>query len=122
MRITGKVWGTTALIEATPIFEMHRLDIKPHHECSLHVHRRKANGFMVIKGRLFVDVLKEDYPLTNTTELKAGDHVVVPPGEYHKFRTGREACVAVEWYTPALLSSDIERRGHGGKVIQGRGA
>lgn len=118
--MTGKIWGTTALIESMPVFEMHWLTIKPQHECSLHVHRRKANGFLVIKGRLFIDVAKNDYPLVDTTELKMGDHVVVPAGEHHKFRTGREGCVAIEWYTPALLGDDIERKGHGGKIERGR--
>lgn len=116
MRITGKVWGTTAVVEETPIFVMHRLRIKPMCECSLHVHRRKANGFYVIKGTLFIEVTKNDYPLTDVTELKPGQHMVVPAGEHHKFRTGREGCEALEWYTPTLLGDDIERKGHGGKV------
>lgn len=113
---TGKVWGTTELMKATPLFELHALTIKPMHECSLHVHRRKVNGFLVTKGRLFIDVVKNDYPLTDTTELKAGEYTEVRPGEHHRFRTGREGCEAFEIYYLDALSEDIERKGHGGPI------
>lgn len=116
MSILGKVWGSTEKLEATPLFEAHRLVIKPNHECSLHVHRRKFNAFLVIKGKLFIDVVKNDYPLTDTTELKAGQMTTVKPGEHHRFRTGRESCECVEFYYPDILGEDIERKGHGGKT------
>lgn len=120
--MTGKVWGTSALIESSPLFEMSWLEIKPRHECSLHVHRHKANGFLVIKGKLFILVVKNDYALEDVTELKAGDHMVVAAGEHHKFFTGGEGCVAIEWYTPMPLSTDIERKGHGGPIRRGKRA
>jgi mannose-6-phosphate isomerase-like protein (cupin superfamily) len=114
--ITGKVWGTTELVLATPLLEIHRLTIKPAHQCSLHVHRKKWNAFVVTRGRLFVDVRKTDYDLIDTTELRPGDWTTVKPGEHHKFRTGRESCEAFELYYLDPLSEDIDRKGVGGKI------
>ena len=120
MAITGKVWGTTECVLATPLIEVHKLTIKPNHECSLHVHRRKWNAFIVTRGRLFVDVVKNDYPLTDTTKLEAGDVTTIRPGEHHKFRTGRQSCEALEIYYPDVLSEDIDRKGHGGPIDSGK--
>lgn len=111
---TGKTWGTTECVRQTPLFEAHELHIKPNHKCSLHVHRHKWNDFLVIKGRLFIDVVKQDYPLTDVTELGPGEWTAVKPGEHHCFRTGDQECVAIEFYYPETLSDDIERRDHGG--------
>lgn len=113
---TGKVWGETELVLSSPVCELHRIKIRPMHQCSLHVHRRKWNCFIVMTGRLFVDVMKNDYPLTDVTELGPGDVISVPPGEHHRFRTGEEPCEAFEIYYPDTLSEDIDRKDHGGPV------
>lgn len=112
--LTGKVWGTTEAVIATPFCEAHRLTIKPEHQCSMHRHERKWNAFLVVSGRLFIDVAKTDYPLVDVTELGPGDMMSVPPGEKHRFRTGSEPCVAVEFYYPDVLGADIVRDDHGG--------
>lgn len=112
--VIGKIWGTTEPVIITPLFEKHKLSIKPGHQCSLHVHRRKWNSFSVISGRLFIDVIKNDYSLTDVTELGPGDTTTVRPGEHHRFRTGPEGCEAWEEYYPDALSDDIERKDHGG--------
>lgn len=114
---TGKVWGTTETMIETPLMELHRLSIMPHHQCSLHVHRRKWNAFIVMSGVLYIDVVKNDYPLTDTTELRAGEVMAVRPGEHHRFRTGSEPCEAFEVYYPDGLSDDIERKDHGGPIV-----
>lgn len=112
--LIGKIWGSTEPVLMAPLFEMHRLTIKPQHQCSLHVHRKKANAFLVISGRLFIDVVKNDYALTDTTELGPGQITTVQPGEHHRFRTGNEPCEAFEMYYTETLSDDIERKGSGG--------
>lgn len=114
--VSGKVWGVTELLLQSPHVEVHRLTIKPKHRCSLHVHRTKWNAFLVLSGRLFIDVVKQDYPLTDVTELGPGDLMTVKPGEHHQFRTGAEPCKAIEFYYPDQLSEDIERKDHGGPV------
>ena len=112
----GKIWGTTECVLASPLIEIHRLKIKPRHQCSLHVHRRKFNAFLVTKGTLFIETVKNDYPLTDVTELKAGEIATVKPGEHHRFRTGKQSCECFEIYYTDILGEDIERKGHGGKV------
>lgn len=119
--IGGKIWGTTECLIREPLFESHRLVIKPNYQCSLHVHARKGNAFLVTKGRLFIDVFKGGYVDPNappdTTELVAnGRMTTVPPGEWHRFRTGDEPCEAVEFYYPGALSDDIQRKDHGGPI------
>lgn len=114
MTISGKVWGTTECVLATPTIEVHRLHVQPQSQCSMHRHRRKHNAFYVIDGQMFLDVEKADYPLTDTTELLAGMSATVPPGEFHRFRTSMSPCEALEIYYLDALSEDIERRDHGG--------
>jgi mannose-6-phosphate isomerase-like protein (cupin superfamily) len=116
MSITGKVWGTTEDMISDPLFECHRLVIKPMFRCSLHVHRTKWNAFIVTKGRLFIEVVKNDYPLVDVTELGPGQVMKVRPGEHHSFRTDEEGCEGFEVYWPNHLSEDIDRKDHGGPV------
>ena len=116
----GKVWGTTECILSTPFIEVHRLNIEPQHECSLHKHKYKWNAFFVKSGHLFIDVEKEDYPLTDTTELGPGEFTTVRPGEFHRFRTANEVCECIEIYYPEALSEDIFRKNHGG-MVNGKG-
>lgn len=114
--ILGKVWGSTEELLSTPLLAMHRLIIQPNMQCSLHVHRFKWNGFYVEKGRLFIEVIKNDYALTDVTELGPGQITTVKPGEHHRFRTGDEPCEALEFYYTEPLSDDISRKDKGGPV------
>lgn len=113
--ITGKIWGTTEVQIATPIFEKHLLRIHPKFQCSLHKHNFKWNSFTVIEGKLYIDVVREN-DVVDTTELGPGSSTTVPPGIYHRFRTGGEGCIATEEYYPETLSEDIQRMGQGGPV------
>lgn len=110
----GKVWGITECILQSPFVEVHRLYIEPNHQCSLHVHQRKWNAFLVLSGELFIDVVKNDYALTDVTQLGVGEITSVRPGEYHRFRTGDKPCDLVEFYYPDGMSEDIVRKDHGG--------
>lgn len=116
--ITGKVWGTTERQIAMPLFEKHLLRIKPLHRCSLHRHHRKWNSFTVIQGVLFIDVVLPDRKI-DTTKLCIGETTTVPPGVFHRFRTGDGPCVATEEYYPEALSEDIDRMDQGGPVVDG---
>jgi len=110
----GKVWGVTEQVPLGSSFvKLHKLTIKPNARCSDHVHRKKWNAFMVVQGRLFIDVRKKDYPLVDTTELGPGDVTTVSPDEFHLFRTGRQPVIGFEMYYPAELTDDIERKNCG---------
>lgn len=111
----GKVWGATTQVINTPLFEAHRLEIEPNSHCSMHVHNKKWNAFLVLSGTLYIDVEKRNYNLTDTTKLKAGEMTTVAPGEYHCFRTGATPCEAYEFYYLDPLSADIDRKSIGGR-------
>lgn len=108
--IEGKVWGTTECFLSTPLFEIHRLEILPNAQCSVHKHHYKWNAFLVIEGELTIEIEKGDYQLTDKTVLRPGGFTTVKPGEFHQFKTGPKPCVAYEIYYCEPLSKDIVRR------------
>lgn len=114
--IQGKVWGQTESLLSNPTLELHRIQYKNNHECSMHCHKHKYNAFYCVSGKLKIVVKKNDYNLTDETILNPGDLCVVPPGEYHKF-VGLEDGEALELYWAASLEpSDIVRENVGGKI------
>src|SRR5579864_505755 len=111
-----KVWGTTELLVATPMFEMHRLRVKPKHRCSFHVHRFKHNAFYILSGELFIDSAKRDFDEPISVRLGPGDVATLTPGVHHQFRTGAKPCIALEMYYTEALSEDIIRMNVGEKL------
>lgn len=106
----GKIWGWTTALLATPLIEIHRLQILPYAQCSLHTHAGRWNAFVVTAGRLLIEVHQRDYDLVDTTELGVGELTTVPPGLPHRFRTEVEGAECFEVYYPAALGSpDITR-------------
>ena len=106
--IAGKIWGKTRLIKANPAFESHHIHVNAGGQCSKHRHQHKVNGFYVLRGRLVIDVWKNDYDLVDETVLDPGDYMEVRPGEYHRFRAVTDV-EALEFYFVRLDPDDIER-------------
>lgn len=112
--VSGKIWGETSTLMVTPSIEIHRIKVKPYAQCSLHEHQFKNNTFIILKGRLLIDVHKNDYDLIDTTELLEGNVFTAGPGEYHRFRSEAEGAEALEVYHIAPLSpTDIIRKDAG---------
>lgn len=111
----GKIWGTTQEIFEWCGVEMHLINVKGGHTCSLHKHHYRHNGFMVISGQLVIETHKNDYELIDKTVLGPGERTVCRSGEFHRF-IATEDTVAVEWYWVELDHSDIERMDHGRKI------
>src|ERR1019366_3333663 len=114
MSVTDKVWGTTEALVTTPLFEMHRLVIKPWHRCSMHRHRFKHNTFYVVSGGMFIDTDLEHLFVTGGGDIVRhmmwpGDVYTLLPGVAHQFRTQSDDCVALEMYFTEPLSEDIVR-------------
>ena len=114
--LAGKIWGKTEVLLKTPMVEIHRLTINPNSRCSLHAHQFKWNAFYVSTGKLTIETHKNDYALTDNTELSPGDLMTVKPTEYHRFVTGPEGMTGIEIYYPEPLSEDIIRKDVGGKA------
>lgn len=118
----GKIWGNTQNLLTTPLFEIHKIYIKPNSNCSLHIHQNKYNFFYVIKGKLFIEVHKNDYDLVDITSLNENEYTSVQPNEYHKFFTEDEEVIALEiYYPPGINPLDIVRKDHGSSKFNNEG-
>lgn len=93
-----KIWGSTQPLLQTPLFEMHRLVIKPLHRCSFHTHEFKHNAFFIINGLLFIDSALEKEGRKDTVCLSQNRTYTIAPNVWHQFRTGSAGCVALEMY------------------------
>lgn len=122
MIVAGKEWGETRPLLKTSLVEAHWIVATAGYRCSKHLHNFKWNAFVLVKGRLFIDVWKNDYPLTDTTLLdKPGQVCLVKPGEKHLFWTDyTSGAEAIELYYPETLSEDIVRDDCGGAIDEGR--
>lgn len=110
----GKVWGVTELLLKTPLIEVHRLTVLPNSHCSMHCHKFKHNAFYVTSGRIYIEVVKNDYQLVDVTEVGPGEFTTVVPNEFHRFVTKAEGMTGIEIYYLEPLSTDIVRRNVGG--------
>ena len=111
---SGKVWGTTELIEANGALEFHRIEMEEGGVCSKHLHRYKWNGFYVESGKMLIRTWQRDYDLCDVTILNEGDYHKVKPGLYHQFECLEEG-VAYELYWAEFSHNDIERENVGFK-------
>lgn len=114
--IQGKIWGWTKPLIVTPLVELHQIYVKPNMQCSLHKHEHKWNAFYVMEGMLKIVVEKNDYDLTDITQLKSNELTSVPPGEFHKFQTADLPCYALELYYLEPIGPDIIRKSVGSVI------
>lgn len=115
MNKQGKVWGYTIPIFKKNNVEMTRISVDKNTWCSKHKHDHKFNMFFVERGRLQIDIWKNDYDLIDTTILEPLQSCIVPPGENHLFKCLDEDTVAYEIYWVELDDRDIVRENVGGK-------
>ena len=116
----GKIWGTTELVEHTPSFEFHRIEIKANDCCSEHYHKTKWNGFFVESGTLMIKTWSDEPQLErphlcDQTILRADDYFKVEPGKWHQF-VGIDDGVAFELYWAEFEPQDIIRRTQGSRL------
>jgi len=115
---SGKIWGTTELIEHNSSLEFHRIEFKANHCCSEHYHKTKWNGFFVESGQMLIKTWQDepngmrDNMLCDQTLLRAGDYFKVEPGKWHQF-IGVDDGIAFELYWSEFDGNDIVRRTQG---------
>jgi len=117
---SGKIWGTTELIEHNNSLEFHRIEFEEGYCCSEHYHKTKWNGFFVESGELMIKTWqsepRDETPhLCDQTILRAGDYYKVEPGKWHQF-LGIKSGVAFELYWAEFNGNDIIRRTQGKKL------
>lgn len=115
MSRSGKVWGSTEFLLMNPFVELHRIEVVANAQCSLHKHEFKSNLFLVLTGRLKIEVHKNDYALVDETVLGPGEFTVVAPNEFHRF-VSLEATTALEIYFPQGIGHDIVRKDCGALI------
>jgi cupin fold WbuC family metalloprotein len=111
--IEGKIWGQTQIVHQGDNFSIHLLNIRKGGYCSEHFHKSKWNIFLIISGKLEIDIWREKGQIDKTI-LQAKETSEIPPGVWHKF-TALENTIAIEIYRVTLDPGDIERRTQGGR-------
>lgn len=101
-----KPWGLCFPMVMGHSIQLDRLLVYAGGFSSLHYHEQKWNLFFVESGELDIWWLKHGGPAT----LKAGDHVVVPPGweNVHQFHC-RQQTVLFEFYWQQPGDSPLQR-------------
>jgi mannose-6-phosphate isomerase-like protein (cupin superfamily) len=111
--LRGKVWGETSEIFNHNNISCMSLHIHKGYTCSWHKHNNKMNGFYVIKGKLLIQVNKNnDHKMIDSTLLLSKEKTYVSIGEIHRF-VAITNVVALEWYWAELNINDIDRIDHG---------
>ena len=114
MNKQGKIWGDTSLLFSKNNVEVNRMCCNKEGYCSKHKHASKYNMFIVEKGKLEINVWKNQYNLIDKTILTKGQSCIIEPGEYHLFRCIEDDTVAFEIYWVEIDKNDIERKSVGG--------
>lgn len=113
MNKSGKIWGTTSLLFQKNNVEVHRITGESGGKSSIHTHQTKYSLIFVEKGRIAIHIEKADYPLTDITELIAGESTTIKPGEFHHFEILEAGTICYEIYWVELDPNDIVRRNSG---------
>lgn len=112
-----KVWGKTRCVKRGHGFEVHYLEINPDAYCSRHKHQSKWNQFTILEGKLGVRYYDDAGRESAYHSLRAGEVLLVPPGQIHRFES-REHCKAIETYwTDPVDPDDIQRMDEGGVFV-----
>ncbi len=113
MNKQGKIWGDTSLLFSKNNVEVNRMCCNKEGYCSKHKHASKYNMFIVEKGKLEINVWKNQYNLIDKTILTKGQSCIIEPGEYHLFKALLYT-EALEIYRVEIEKNDIERENVGG--------
>ena len=108
-----KVWGERWLIRKDSTHAVSYLKIRKGYRCSWHNHQTKYNLFVVIKGTL--GIIVEELGKKRKIELKQGECLTIPPGQFHEFY-GATKCQCIEEMYVEYDESDINRIKVGGHV------
>ena len=118
MKRQGKIWGETTEFFRNALVSAHHIFVRKGGYCSKHRHQHKYNLFYVIRGRLLVQIWRDEQTVDETI-VGPGQATAVSPDFYHRFWAIEET-EAIEVYQVFLEDPDIERATEGGiKEIHG---
>jgi mannose-6-phosphate isomerase-like protein (cupin superfamily) len=102
-RRVDKLWGSEEWIVNSPLYCGKILCIAPGFQCSLHYHARKTETFLVLTGKVSLEVYfssASDSCEGQSEVLGVGDSYTITPGVAHRFRSLDPAgSVVVEFST-----------------------
>lgn len=83
--VESKIWGTALKIHDNGLSKTTVLEIKKGGTCSWHYHEHRYNAFYVVSGEIVVRWCPGIRGDKNEIYLKAGNDLVIAPGESHEF-------------------------------------
>lgn len=92
-----KPWGMQYPILRRNTVHVDEISVVPGGYCSVHKHQNKENLFHVLEGKLAILSFNAHGAITRTGSLVAGEHCVIPAGEWHQFWS-QAGCIAQEVY------------------------
>lgn len=101
-----KSWGKTDLIFDHNSIHIYYANIDKGKSCSKHYHRKKNNIIYVTEG--FIQINMWDNGVFKKLDLKTGDIIDIPSGQWHQF-IAQEASNIIEIYYYSIDHEDIIR-------------
>lgn len=89
--LISKLWGHERVLHNDQHYCMKELMLRRGFQSSLHFHRIKRETFLVVAGRVEVELAGG-----STVALTAGNHITLVPGVAHRFRALSAAALVVE--------------------------
>ena len=100
-KFTDKPWGCEILWAETDKYAAKFLYIKAGHKLSLQYHEKKAESFVVDRGRIKFHWFEPGETVARIKVMTPGEHFDIPVGMIHRFEAIDDACV-IEVSTPEL--------------------
>lgn len=104
-----KVWGSEEIIVNNERYCGKLLRLLQGYQCSLHMHRRKAETFLVLEGSVMLEVHVNDRVEFHTLTGLSRDSFDIEPGTYHRFAALAPNSLIVEFSTPHS-DADVSRK------------
>lgn len=95
-----KLWGQEDWVVNNEFYCGKVLYLRPGFQCSLHYHPVKNESFMVIQGKVGVEVRDGELAEMVILDAKSQDVLDIPAGVAHRFWAIGEEALLVEFSTP----------------------
>lgn len=112
--IVKKLWGHEDIL-VNDLYCLKRMYVKNGFECSIHMHRKKTETFLIAEGLLCltlynigIDIMDHVIVFSDIYKLSQGEHFTILSGQYHSFHSVSKECYFIECSTKHD-DNDVER-------------
>jgi mannose-6-phosphate isomerase-like protein (cupin superfamily) len=113
-----KVWGSVSHLFTADHVAVSHLRVNAGYRCSQHYHAKRVNMFVVVSGKVLIEVTNDSVQCQHT--LTAGETLVVNPMRLHCFHVLESGSMVEVYWTndgsPVRLD-DIHRLDEGGVSV-----